>query len=799
MANSDPTGKLPDDIPVSAATLREALLQCGPFDDNASLRALFARPSLQPWRSQVPDGQSRADRVDRTVDLLHDQFAGDGAPALALFLEEIAASLHPDDACHSTLLELASALRRPPEPAPGAAPYKGLHYYDSGDASHFFGREALTAQIVQQLSRAVGAAPGHARPFLAVVGASGSGKSSVVRAGLIPALLHGRALEGGVQPPAGSSRWLVQPITPSDQPFKALARPLAGWLDAGQSETAQLVEANRLAAALQAGDVAIDDVARRIQERESDRRILLVVDQFEELFTLCNDEVLRRAFVDQLVAAVAPETAGRTVAVIVLRADFYHRCADFEGLRSLLAQRQIYIGPLSQEEMRRAIEGPAERFGWKLEEGLVARILDDVGEEPGALPLLSHALHETWRRRSGRTLTHAGYGAAGGVRGAIARTAEAAYRALSAEDQALARDIFLRLVELGERGPGAGAPPPDSRGRASRTELLTLGAGPDRVQGVLDRLAAQRLITVAEESVEVAHEALIRQWPRLQEWLDSNRERLRRHEELAEAAARWLALERDPGALLRGAPLALAEALAADDQTALTAPEAEYLRASLTAIAAEQRARLAARQRVRRGALFGLLAGALIFGAVFLLMALQQSALAYYAYLSSLLGLLTGALAGLLLVVGVDLLLAFTSGRSRWLRALAGGLAGAFAFLLPFFYQTLIVAAPGDLLVVLPGALVQGALLGLVAGLGRVWLRRERLPRWQSLPAIAAAGALALVLGEQVGGTFAGASLASIALAGAAIPLAILGAAELASATREDRAAMYGEEKEFLV
>jgi len=784
---------------ISTASLREALLQCGPFDDNASLRALFARPALQPWRSRLPDGQSRGDRVDRTIALLHDQLAADGAPALALLLEQIAGDLHADDACHNTLLELAATLRRPPEAVPGEAPYKGLHYYDIGDAGQFFGREALTAQLVQQLAAGLSSATGQTPPFLAVVGASGSGKTSLVRAGLIPALLQGRPLEGGAQPPAGSSRWLVAPFTPTDQPFKELARPLVGWLEDEQSETAQLVEANRLAAALQAGEVSIDDAARRIQERESDRRVLLVADQFEELFTLCRDEEQRRAFVERLVAAVAPEAAGRTLVVIALRADFYHRCADFERLRDLLARRQLYIGPMSQDEMRRAIEGPAGRFGWELEEGLVDRILEDVGSEPGALPLLSHALHETWRRRTGRTLTHQGYSAAGGVRGAIARTAEAAYLALPPEDQALARDIFLRLVELGERGPDGGTPLPDSRGRASRAELLGLDDNPERVQALLDRMAAQRLVTVGEESVEVAHEALIRRWPRLQEWLESNRERLRRHDELDEAARRWLELGRDPGALLRGAPLALAQALAADDQTTLTALEDEYLSASLAAIAAEERARIAARQRIRRGALLALVAGAPIFGAVFLVMALQQSALSYYAYLSSLLGVLTGGVARLLLVVGVDWLLAVTAGRPRWQRALAGGLAGAAAFLLPFFYQTLIVAPPSELLVHLPRALFQGGLLGLVTGLGRIWLRRERLPSWQPLPGIAAAGALALLLGDQVGQTFAGAPRLLVALAGAAIPAAVLGAAELARAGRDAQETAYGDETELRV
>ena len=180
-----------------------------------------------------------------------------------------------------------------------------------------------------------------------------------------------------------------------------------------------------------------------------------MIDQFEELFTLCHSVEERTAFINNLLAA-AFEEDGKAIIVITLRADFYAHCASYLQLRQALAKHQEYIGAMSDEEMRRAIEEPAERGRWDFDDGLVDLILHDVGHEPGALPLLSHALLETWHRRQGRTLTISGYIFSGGVRGAIAETAEAVFTdQFNPEQQAIARRIFLRLTELGMRLPPA--------------------------------------------------------------------------------------------------------------------------------------------------------------------------------------------------------------------------------------------------------------------------------------------------------------------------------------------------------
>jgi DNA-binding SARP family transcriptional activator len=369
-------------------------------------------------------------------------------------------------------------------PAPGEPPYQGLQYFDEADADRFFGRERLTAQLVRRL---------RAESFLAVIGASGSGKSSVVRAGLVPALKHGGATE-------------VRILTPTAHPLAELTARLLPDGANGADRAAMLEEISRDPRGL-----------RRVLARMAgaDRGLVLVIDQFEELFTLCRDRFEREAFTENLLAAAEGE--GPVTVVIALRADFYAQCAEYGRLRQAVAEHQEYVGPMALLELRRAIEGPAERGGWELEAGLVEVLLRDVGEEPGALPLLSHALLETWRRRKGRQLTVAGYAAAGGVQGAIAQTADAVFATrLSATQRSTARRIFLELTELGEGTP-------DTRRRASIGELVGRPEDEPVVREVLQVLADARLVTLDHCAAEVAHEALIREWPSLREWLNEDR------------------------------------------------------------------------------------------------------------------------------------------------------------------------------------------------------------------------------------------------------------------------------------
>jgi LysM repeat protein len=258
--------------------------------------------------------------------------------------------------------------------------------------------------------------------------------------------------------------------------------------------------------------------------------------------------------------------------VITLRADFYHHCAEYEGLRNALKSHQEYIGVMTQDELREAITAPAENNGWDFQPGLVDLILSDVGTEPGALPLLSHALLETWKRRQGRTLTLQGYHEAGGVKKAITQTAENVYDQLSPAEQTVARNIFLRLTELGEGVQ-------DTRRRATLEEL-SQAENHEAVGKVLKTLTDARLVTAEQDSAEVAHEALIHEWETLRRWLDEDRESLRLHRHLTESAQGWDSNLRDAGDLYRGARLAQALEWAKAHDNDLSQLEREYLNAS---------------------------------------------------------------------------------------------------------------------------------------------------------------------------------------------------------------------------
>ncbi|MGH8930080.1 MAG: hypothetical protein ACRDZO_05435, partial [Egibacteraceae bacterium] len=442
-------------------------------------------------------------------------------------------------------------------PAPGPCPYMGLAAFQAEDAEWFFGREGLVAELLGRLSEA---------PFLAVVGPSGSGKSSALRAGLLPAVWAGAL--------PGASSWRTVVLTPGARPVEELAIRVA--LVRGVAPGSLLDDLRASPEGLRLA------VRQALLDEPAGARLLLVVDQLEELFTLCADESERRCFIRALTSL----GEGQASVVVGVRADFYARCAEYPELVAAMQDRQVLVGPMAAPELREAIEGPAARAGLTLEPGLAETVLADLGDEPGSLPLLSHALFATWQRRRGRVLTLAGYRDAGGVRKAIGQTAEKVYHDLGPARQALAKDVFLRLTALGEGTK-------DTRRRVQRAELLNGSA----VDVVLDRLAKARLVILGDATVEVAHEALIREWPTLRGWLTENREGLLTHRRLTEAAAEWEALGRDPSVLYRGGRLATARDWAADHETSLNALEREFLAASSD----RERGELtAARRRSRR-------------------------------------------------------------------------------------------------------------------------------------------------------------------------------------------------------
>ncbi len=421
-------------------------------------------------------------------------------------------------------------------PTPGVPPYLGLATFREEDAPRFFGRGQLSRHLSLRIQQ---------ERFLALLGASGSGKSSLVRAGILPLL---RA-EG----------WRIHLTTPTAAPFDALAQhlyadqaaPPAGLAQAWQAEPWQL------AAWLEA------------PERRAVRPTLLVIDQLEELFTLCPDPETRQRFVRAVLLAAQ---TGRTIhVVLVLRDDYLARTAEIPGLREALDGRQAYVGPLGGRELVEVITAPARQGGWKLEQALLQRVLVDVGDEPGALPLLSQALLETWKRRQGVVMTLAAYEEeVGGVAGVIQQTADRVYTALSPAEQRLARNILLRLIALEEREV-------DMARRAPLTELLSDAMA----QGVLERLAQERLITLEAGSAALIHEAVIRHWPALQFWLSQNRPCLVMWRRLTDDAAVWEGQQRQTSYLYWGEQLRRAQACLPELPLAPSPVESAFLQASL--------------------------------------------------------------------------------------------------------------------------------------------------------------------------------------------------------------------------
>ncbi|MEV0756503.1 hypothetical protein [Streptosporangium sp. NPDC050280] len=438
------------------------------------------------------------------------------------------------------------------------APYLGLVTFDPGDADRFFGRKDLVAELCARLENT---------SLLAVFGPSGSGKSSLLRAGLLPTLW------GGALP--GSETWPTLLLTPGEHPLEELAIGLAN---------AMSVSASSLHAGLTAGHAnARLDVGQLLEGRPRSARAVIVVDQFEEVFTLCGDERERVTFLDWLLAAA--DGGDRARVVLGVRADFYARCAEHPPLVAALRDRQLLIGPMDEDDLRQVITGPAARAGLRVDRALVEAILGDCRTEPGALPLLSHALLETWKRRKGDAMTLTGYRAAGGIQGAIAQSAERVYGEFGDGERHLVKNVFLRLTALGEGTE-------DTRRRVAPDELLS-GPNGTAVATVLTRLTEARLLTVDEDSVQVAHEAVIRSWPRLRGWLAEDREFVRLHRRLTEAAAEWEQHGREDELLYRGMRLTAWDGRELDRLNDL---ERAFLEA---ARAREARKRAASGRRVR--------------------------------------------------------------------------------------------------------------------------------------------------------------------------------------------------------
>jgi TIR domain/AAA ATPase domain len=424
----------------------------------------------------------------------------------------------------------------------GQCPYRGLRVFDVGDAPLFFGREALVQWLLNELRPASEGQP--VNRFLAIVGASGSGKSSVARAGLVAALKQDAI--------PGSAGWPVTIFRSGPDPVESLAVALSRALNLAQSAPAlaELIET------FKKNEKTLHLIARQsLSENASAMRLVILVDQFEEVFTLSLAEDLREALIRNLLYA-AKVAQGQTLVILTMRADFYPKCATNAQLAAALSDHHVLVGPMSEDELRRAIERPMQLVGGELEGGLVDLLLRDVRHQAGALPLLQHALLELWHKREGRRLTLKTYQEIGKLEGALQRRADATLEALS--ERELCRRTFLRLTQ-----PGEGTE--DTKRRASVIELLSLADTSTAEESIIQKLANASLLTTEgdftnrDAFVEVAHEALIRNWPQLRKWIDVDRAGLRTRSRLTEAARDWKNSGRDPAYLHTGARLAVAK------------------------------------------------------------------------------------------------------------------------------------------------------------------------------------------------------------------------------------------------
>lgn len=499
------------------------------------------------WIESIPMGMGRVQFIDARAEKF-DNAVIEAAQALKGLMPNLA---------------VMTTLPRPAQEAPQNVllqlrnPFKGLNAFRSEDRADFFGRDTL----IQEMTDTLKAFPG----FLSVIGASGSGKSSVVMAGLLP------QLEEGSIP--GSESWIyLTPFTPTDQPLERLAEVLEQKLPAksGAAIRDDLVHPSALGAYR---------LARQISNLTPKTRVVLYVDQLEELFTQVRDEEVRARFVHLLTTGVSEPNSPLTI-IMTMRADFYDRPLAYVALASLIQDHQVLVQPMSLAELNAAVTQPAAAAGLTFDEGLVADLVYEVRDQPGALPLLQFTLDQLYQQREDRRLTRAAYEGIGRVKGALANHAEAAYTHLSSDDhRTLARSLFLRLIDPGVTESDT------TRRRAHLSELTSANlAQMTLMRQVLDAFVKNRLLITDRrndiETVEISHEALIREWPRLREWLTTMRSDIELQQTLSADANDWIKRERAADRLYRGS--ALKEAYEWSMRSLPSADEVSFIDASRT-------------------------------------------------------------------------------------------------------------------------------------------------------------------------------------------------------------------------
>ena len=533
--------------------LYELLVGEHPYSESTPA-ALFAKHLDEP----VPTVSSRFPELPATIDQIIQQATAKQPTHRFTSANEMAQALHGASHGNSPL-----QIALPPTFKKTVNPYMGLRPFEEADASRFFGRDLLTDELLTRLEES---------RFLAIVGPSGSGKSSVVKAGLIPALRQGSL--------PTSEQWFIAEMVPGTFPLEELEVALL---------RVAINPPPTLLTQLQASERGLAQTVKRILP-PGDADLLLLVDQFEELFTLVTDEERRRFFLNSLVATIQ-DSRSRVRVIITLRADFYDRPLLYQSFGELVREHTEAIIPPTRADLIDAISEPAKQVGVTVKESLVSAMVNDVYDQPGVLPLLQYALTELFDRRQDNEMTLIDYDAIGQISGALANRAEALYQELDENGQAIVPQLFLRLVTLGEAAE-------DTRRRVLRSELDSIQLNTETLSSteilgliteIIDQYGRYRLLSFDYDpatrapTVEVAHEALLTAWPRFHEWIATNRDGLRQQRRLHGWTTEWEAAGRDSGLLLRGSRLDQMVGWMAESELALSDSEMDFFEASLQA------------------------------------------------------------------------------------------------------------------------------------------------------------------------------------------------------------------------
>ena len=668
----------------------------------------------------------------------------------------------------------------------GRPPYRGLTSYQEGDAELFYGREQLLEELLASVQRA---------RFVCLAGPSGSGKSSLAHAGLLHALRQGR-LEH-------SQGWLVESLTPGAHPLERLAVAMSAIaLRAGtQPKTAgDYIRENG------PKDVrALHDLVELIARAGPDQRLVLLIDQFEESFALAKEDAERSAFIDLLTAATQQE-GGHTTVILAMRSDFLSQCAAYPALRQLISQEFQLVGAMDPDELARAIALPALEVGVAIEPQLVAQVIADMKGEPGALPLMQFALKDLFDSHQPKkgdqvSLTLADYLGRGGLQQALQHHADAALGKLKPAEQAIARHIFTKLIDIEHITVV-------TRRAVTFAGLLTSEVDQDSLQKVVQTLSDARLITtgelepaiaaptegVAQPTITLAHERLIEAWPWLKRLVDEDRQAIILANHIEDDAQEWEQKGRDASYLYSGVRLAAAHAqlseksldLSGLGQAFLAAGQAQQFEAERREV--ERRQALVDAER-RRKLILGMIGGGAGFALAFLATYWQQCEQCPTIPSFTFIRVMPGAIAGLVFILFVDAARAQHQISRGWRGWVLSGLGGAIAFSLALFFNAILsFSTPLLTFQALVRVVIEGVLWGLVAGLGTFWAMNARRPLWQTLPGVAVASGLVLYLAESyVGHAFLRPTMTStpatppspgyVLLAGVILPLFVAAAA----------------------